>query len=433
MGSGRKILVVGSGGREHALAARLADSPTVSQVIVAPGNAGTVGAAHGRLKNATGDPVDIAVGAAVDLVVVGPEAPLCAGLVDRLARAGVPAFGPSASAARLEGSKAFMKDFAARIGLVSARYAIVKTEAEARNAVRSFSAPPVVKADGLCAGKGVVVAATHEEALDAALHMLSGEPFGDAGRTVVIEERIEGAEASVHALSDGERLFVLPAAQDHKRIFDGDRGANTGGMGAYAPAPLVSVAMMERIRAEFLEPTIRGMAEIGAPYRGALFAGFMITPAGEPYLLEYNVRLGDPETEVLLNVLDGDLADAFDAAAHGRLSAAASGALRNSSRHAVCVVLAAANYPGKPRTGDAISGLEAASALDGVRVYHAGTRRDGDRVVTAGGRVLAVTGRGASLREAHDRAYAGVECIRFDGMQYRTDIGHRALGSSGSH
>lgn len=423
----RKVLVVGSGGREHALALRLLESASVGEVIVLPGNAGTsLGAAHpGKvLRNAGGDALDVARAEAPDLVVVGPEAPLCEGLADRLTALGFPTFGPSKAAARLEGSKAFMKDFVRRVGILTARHEVVTDPAKLEGVVRSFAEAPVVKADGLCAGKGVVVASTHEEAIASARAMLSGEAFGEAGRTVVIEERIAGAEASVHAITDGERVFMLPSAQDHKRIGDGDRGPNTGGMGTYAPAPLVTPEMTERIRADVFERTVHGMASEGAPYRGVLFAGLMVTPSGEPYLLEFNVRFGDPETQVLMNVLDGDLGDALASAAAGALDPRA---LTVSARHALCVVMAAEGYPGTPRTGDVISGLEDVARLGEVSAYHAGTRRDGDRILTAGGRVLGITGRGATLREACDRAYGAVEQVRFRGAQFRRDIGARAL------
>lgn len=423
-----KVLVIGSGGREHALADRLLDSPSVGEVLVAPGNAGTQARAHAgkKLGSIAGDPLEIARAMRPDLVVVGPEAPLVAGLVDQLAAEGILAFGPSREAAALEGSKAFMKDFARRHGILSARHEVVIDPDRAAAVIQTFAVPPVVKADGLCAGKGVVVASTHEEAILAAEDMLRGERFGDAGRKVVVEERIEGAEASMHALSDGERVLVLASAQDHKRIGDGDTGPNTGGMGTYAPAPLVTAEIGERVRCDVFERTVRGMAAEGRPFRGVLFAGLMITPKGEPYLLEFNVRFGDPETQVLMNVTHGDLAEALRGAAAGRLDP---GVLSVSSRHALCVVLAAEGYPGTPKTGDVITGLDEVRALDGVTVYHAGTREDQGRVLTAGGRVLSVVGRGATLREAHERAYGAVARIRFAGMQRRLDIGARALGS----
>jgi phosphoribosylamine--glycine ligase len=407
-------------------------APGVEAVVVVPGNAGTgrlgrrLGAGK-ELRNADGAVRDVVRSERIDLVVVGPEAPLCAGLVDELEGAGIPAFGPSRLAARLEGSKTFMKEFAVRHGIPTARHLRVTEAAEARRAVAEFTAPPVVKADGLCAGKGVVVAETHEQAIAAAEQMLTGSSFGDAGRTVVLEERLHGAEASVHAVSDGERLLVLPAAQDHKRIFDGDTGPNTGGMGSYAPAPLITPALLGRIREEILEPTLQGMRADGVPYRGTLYAGLMITPRNEPMLLEYNVRFGDPETQVLVNVLDGDLAQALLGAATGRLDP---GAVRTAEEHALCVVLAAEGYPGAPLTGDLIQGLDEAEAIPGVEIYHAGTRLDGDRILTAGGRVLGVTARGASLREAHERAYRAAELIRYPGKQMRRDIGHRALAGT---
>ncbi|HEX6275904.1 MAG TPA: phosphoribosylamine--glycine ligase [Polyangiaceae bacterium] len=425
----RKVLVVGSGGREHALAVRLLESESVGEVLLLPGNAGTSvspGWAAGKmLRNVAGEAVEIARREAVDLVVVGPEAPLCAGLSDELAGAGIAVFGPSRAAARLEGSKAFMKDFAVRHGLPTARHVVVTDAAEAERAVRSFSAPPVVKADGLCAGKGVVVADTHAEAIEAAQGMLTGALFGEAGKIVVLEERVLGAEASMHAVSDGERFVVLSAAQDHKRIGDGDRGPNTGGMGTYAPAPLVTPALAERVRREIFAPAFAGMKGDGMPYKGVLFAGLMVTPAGEPILLEFNVRFGDPETQVLVMTTAGDFGDAFAGAASGTLSETA---LAPNGEHAVCIVLAAAGYPDAPKKGDVIAGIDAAESLEGVRVFHAGTSRSGSDLVTAGGRVLGVTARAGSLREAHARAYAAAERVRFDGAQFRRDIAGRALG-----
>ena len=423
----RKILVLGSGAREHALALRLLACSSVREVVVAPGNAGTTGTPFPdkSMRSVVGDPLDVAARERPDLVVIGPEVPLCEGLTDRLTAAGHLVFGPTQAAARLEGSKAFVKEFAARHGIPSGRFHVARSVAEAQRAIADFATPPVVKADGLCAGKGVVVAESHEEALSVARRMLSGEAFGDAGRTVVIEERIAGAEASMHAICDGERFVLLPAAQDHKRIFDGDRGPNTGGMGTYAPAPLITPALNERIRKEVFERALAGMAAEGQPFRGALFAGLMITQQGEISLLEFNVRFGDPETEVLLAVLDGDFASALAGAARGQLDPEL---LHVSADHAVCVVLAASGYPESPRTGDAITGLNEAAAVPGVQVFHAGTKPVGDEVVTSGGRVLGVTARGATLAEAHERAYRAAALIEFDGKQYRRDIGARALG-----
>ncbi|HET9959827.1 MAG TPA: phosphoribosylamine--glycine ligase [Polyangiaceae bacterium] len=425
----RKVLVVVSGGREHALAYHLLSAPSVAEVIVAPGNEGTdhtpTDVTGKVLRNAPGDVLELARRERPDLVVIGPEAPLCAGLTDELLSAGLVTFGPSRAAARLEGSKAFMKEFVTRHGIPTAAHVVVRSLAELEPALARFGQAPVVKADGLCAGKGVVVADTHEEARLAAQAMLSGESFGDAGRVVVLEERLVGAEASVHAICDGERFWVLPPAQDHKRIFDADRGPNTGGMGTYAPAPLVDPAVSRRVEERILAPTLRAMAAEGHPFRGTLFAGLMIAPDGEPRLMEFNVRFGDPETQVMLGLLNGDLAETLIQAANGNL---VTRGLTLKSASSVCVVLAAPGYPEAPHTGSVISGLETASKLPGVVVYHAGTRRDASgQVVTSGGRVLGVTAVGDSLVQAHSRAYAAVREIRFDGMQYRSDIAARAL------
>jgi phosphoribosylamine--glycine ligase len=422
-----KILVIGSGGREHALAVRLLSCPSVTEVVVAPGNAGTtVSPVPGKtLRSLSGDALALAAAESPDLVVIGPEVPLCEGLTDRLTAAGHLVFGPTQRAAQLEGSKAFMKQFAARHGIATGHFHVVTDVAAAERAISDFAQPPVVKADGLCAGKGVVVAESHAEALSVALRMLSGEAFGAAGKTVVIEERVTGAEASMHAICDGERFVLLPAAQDHKRIGDGDRGPNTGGMGTYAPAPLITDALHERIGRDVFARALAGMAADGNPFRGVLFAGLMISPESEVSLLEFNVRFGDPETQVLMAVLDGDFAEALAGAARGELSPEL---LDVSRDHALCVVLAAGGYPEAPRIGDIIHGLARAEAVPGVRVFHAGTKLIAGQTVTAGGRVLGVTARGATLSEAHARAYEAAALIEFEGRQYRRDIGARALG-----
>jgi len=356
--------------------------------------------------------------------VIGPDALLVEGVADDLRSHGFATFGPGKGAAHIEGSKAFMKRFAVENGIPTSRFEGFDDEAKAIRYIRSCEKPPVVKADGLCLGKGVVVSHDLAEAEQAARAMLSGQAFGAAGKTIVVEDRVEGAEASVHAICDGTNYFLLPAVQDHKRIGEGDVGPNTGGMGAYGPAPLVTPELERRIAKQAIEPVLRGLAARGTPFSGALFAGLMITSEGDLSVIEYNSRFGDPETEVLIDLLEGDFGDFLASAAASKLDPSA---VKTSARHAIAVVLASEGYPGKPRTGDVIEGLEDAARIPHVNVLHAGTRRDGDRLVTAGGRVLVITATGNTLREARDTAYEGVGAIRFKGMQFRRDIAWRAL------
>jgi phosphoribosylamine--glycine ligase len=416
-----KILVVGGGGREHALVWQLVKGG--HEVIAAPGNPGiaALAACTPIAVEALDELVAHAVAQAVDLVVVGPEAPLVAGLADRLRAANILTFGPGALGARLEGSKGFSKQFFARHRIPTAPFEVVATVEEADAAIERIAARGgvVVKADGLAAGKGVVVAADAAEARAAAREMLEAKRYGDAGATVVIEQRIVGREVSVLALTDGHRLEVLPAVEDHKTIFDGDRGPNTGGMGAVSPAWITNPIMV-RIRHEILEPTVRGLTEDGIDYRGVLYAGVMVDPAGAPYLLEYNCRFGDPETQPIMARMRGDLGAVLHGAARGELPV---GALGWDARVAICVVVAAAGYPGTPRTGDPIGGLD--GPFDDVIIYHAGTARRGEQLVTSGGRVLGVTALGIASDQARAKAYAAVDKIELAGKQVRRDIGAR--------
>jgi phosphoribosylamine--glycine ligase len=422
------VLVVGSGGREHALAWKLAQSPRVSRVFVAPGNAGT--AREPGVTNVPITAIDELVGFArereVALTVVGPEGPLAAGIVDAFRAAELRIFGPTRAAAQLESSKDFAKAFMARHGIPTAAYRTFADASEARAYVDAHGAPIVVKADGLAAGKGVVVAATVAEAHAAIDAMLVENAMGDAGARVVIEEFLAGEEASFIVMVDGRNVLALASSQDHKRLQDGDQGPNTGGMGAYSPAPVVTPALHARIMREIVDPTVEGMRADGIPYTGFLYAGVMIDAAGVPKVLEFNCRMGDPETQPIVVRLRSDLVDVLMRATDGTLDRVE---IEWDRRSALGVVLAAPGYPEHPRTGDAIEGLDRVveAAHPDVRVFHAGTTLEGDRVVTSGGRVLCVTALGDSVRQAQRAAYAAVADIRFDGMQLRSDIGYRAL------
>ncbi|MFC4726708.1 phosphoribosylamine--glycine ligase [Coralloluteibacterium thermophilus] len=423
-----KLMVIGSGGREHALAWKLAQSPRVDEVLVAPGNAGTAREPRCRNVPVRADDIDallaLAQAEAVDLTVVGPEVPLVKGVVDRFRAAGLRVFGPTAAAAQLEGSKAFAKDFLAQHRIPTAHYAVFTDTTAALAHLHQVGAPIVIKADGLAAGKGVVVAATLEEACDAVRDMLGGNAFGEAGARVVIEEFLEGEEASFICMVDGAHVLPMATSQDHKRVGDGDTGPNTGGMGAYSPAPVVTPEVHARVLREVVEPTVRGMAADGVPFTGFLYAGLMIDAQGAPKVIEFNVRFGDPETQPVMLRLKSDLLELVEAALDGRLDTVTADW---DPRPALGVVMAARNYPGTPDTGDAISGLDAPVPADS-RVFHAGTRLDEDgRVLTAGGRVLTVCALGEDIAAAQRAAYAAVGRIGWAGAFHRSDIGWRAI------
>jgi len=417
--------VVGSGGREHALAWKLAHDSSRPEIFCAPGNAGT--ALVGTNVNISATDIAGLLAWANEhrpaLTVVGPEAPLCEGIADRFAEAGFKVFGPCRAAAQLEGSKAFAKDVMQAAGVPTAAFARFEDAAAAKAYLRRQGAPIVVKADGLAAGKGVTVATTVEQAEAAVDEALVQKAFGDAGRSVVIEECLVGEEASILALVDGERIVMLASSQDHKRVFDRDEGPNTGGMGAYSPAPVVTDDLWPMIREQVFARTLAELKRRGITFRGVLYAGLMMTAAG-PKVLEFNCRFGDPETQAILPRWDGDLLPALEACAEGRLEERL---VRWKREACVCVVMAAGGYPGSYAKGDEISGLDAAGRLQDVVVFHAGTKLDGGRVVTTGGRVLGVTALGADLRSAVRRAYEACGVIRFDRAHFRKDIAARAF------
>ena len=429
-----KVLVVGNGGREHALAWKITQSPRVEQVFVAPGNAGTA-------MDAINVPIAVSDQAAIidfvrengiDLTVVGPEAPLVDGLVDTLEAEGFKAFGPSKAAAELEGSKVFCKNLLHTANIPTATYQTFRTAEDASRYIKERypesedAANVVVKADGLAAGKGVIVCESRSEALDAIDRIAARKEFGIAGNELIIEERLIGMEASVLAITDGETIITLPAAQDHKPAYDGDLGRNTGGMGAYCPTPIVDETLMEKIESDVLVPVVHAMKRARRPFKGVLYAGLMLTSSG-PKVLEFNVRFGDPECQPLLMRLKTDLVDILEAAADGKLAELAP--LEWDDRPSTCVVMASEGYPGDYEKGRVITGLEAAAKLEDVKVFHAGTKNDNDQVVNAGGRVLGVTAMGSSISNAKLQAYKAVKEIRWQGAWCRKDISDKALNS----
>ena len=421
-----RILVVGGGGREHALCWAIAASPLCTKLYCAPGNAGIVAIAECvdvTAEDIAGQ-VSLAVDKQIDLVVVGPEVPLAAGLADRLSEAGIKVFGPSAKAAMLESSKGFTKDICKRYGIPTARYERFTNADKAVAYIQAQGAPIVVKADGLAAGKGVVVAESAEHAIAAAHDMLSGNRFGEAGASIVVEEFLVGEEASFFALCDGEHALPLAGAQDHKRVFDGDKGPNTGGMGAYSPAPVFDFAIQQRTMQDIIQPTVRAMADAGTPFKGVLYAGLMITSEG-PKLFEYNCRFGDPECQVLMMRLKSDILPALLASCEGGLRHFD---LRWSDDTALTVVMAAKGYPDSYKKGSEIRGLNAAAQVAGVQIFHAGTKSDGKRILANGGRVLNVTAMAPTVEQARDRAYRAVDLIDWPDGFCRRDIAWRAVG-----
>jgi len=422
-----KVLVIGNGGREHALTWKAAQSDLVSEVFVAPGNPGT--ALEPKTKNVNIGVCDIdaladfAEKEKIDLTIVGPEAPLVAGIVDEFKKRNLKIFGPTKAAAQLEGSKSFTKDFLMRHNIPTAKYKNFTDVNEALSYLDSVEIPVVVKADGLAAGKGVIVAQTRQEAKDAVKDMLSGNAFGEAGCKVVIEDFLSGEEASFIVMVDGKNVLPMATSQDHKRVGDGDQGPNTGGMGAYSPAPVVTKTVYDRVMEQIIYPTVKGMAAENNEYVGFLYAGLMIDDAGNPKVIEFNCRFGDPETQPIMMRMKSDLVELCDAACDGKLDTKT---CEYDERPAVGVVLAAEGYPQSPRKGDVISGLESV-AEPGSKIFQAGTKQTDGKIVTSGGRVLCATAMGSDIKEARNNAYKLAETVSWDGMFYRNDIAYRAI------
>ncbi|RKY65468.1 MAG: phosphoribosylamine--glycine ligase [Candidatus Latescibacterota bacterium] len=420
-----KALVVGGGGREHVLVWKVLSSPHVDQVLAAPGNAGIGEVAE--CAEVEAEDVDgllrLAEDEKVDLTIVGPEAPLALGIVDRFREAGLKIFGPTKEAAKIESSKVFAKELMAKYGIPTARFEVFDDPNRARDYIRKAGTPIVVKADGLAAGKGSIVCRTLDEAYGAVERIMEEKEFGDAGNLIVVEEMLVGEEASILAITDGEAIKPLLPSQDHKPVYDGDRGPNTGGMGAYAPAPVVTEEVARTVMEGILRPAVEGMAKEGTEYRGVLYAGLMITQEG-PKVLEFNCRFGDPESQAVLPLFEGDLVEVLEATIEGRLEEAE---VRNSQGAAVCVVLASGGYPGKYEKGKVIEGLDELQDMEDVLVFHAGTAKRDGKLVTNGGRVLGVTALGPDIPRAIERAYEAVAKVHFEGMHYRRDIGRKAL------
>ena len=420
-----KALVVGGGGREHVLVWKVLSSPHVDQVLAAPGNAGIGEVAE--CAEVEAEDVDgllrLAEDEKVDLTIVGPEAPLALGIVDRFREAGLKIFGPTKEAAKIESSKVFAKELMAKYGIPTARFEVFDDPNRARDYIRKAGTPIVVKADGLAAGKGSIVCRTLDEAYGAVERIMEEKEFGDAGNLIVVEEMLVGEEASILAITDGEAIKPFLPSQDHKPVYDGDRGPNTGGMGAYAPAPVVTEEVARTVMEGILRPAVEGMAKEGTEYRGVLYAGLMITREG-PKVLEFNCRFGDPESQAVLPLFEGDLVEVLEATIEGRLEEAE---VRNSQGAAVCVVLASGGYPGKYEKGKVIEGLDELQDMEDVLVFHAGTAKRDGKLVTDGGRVLGVTALGPDIPRAIERAYEAVAKVHFEGMHYRRDIGRKAL------